>query len=353
MSSDKYVGLDVHKATIVAAVHDEAGKCLMTSIIETKAETIRAFIKGLTGTVHVTLEEGTHASWLFDLIKPLVAEVIVCNPRHNALLQSGNKSDKVDANKLAHLLRTGMLKGVYHAAHGTQSLKQLAQCYETLVSDNIRVMNRIKALYRGRGIDCSGSGVYSESQRKEWLAKLKEPGTNSRAQLLYTQLESVKKLRGQARKELLKESRRQAASKLLTPVPGLGPVRVALILATVVTPFRFRTKRQLWTYVGLAVVTKTSAEYVVVDGQVRRRIKPTSTRGLNRNYNRRLKKVFKSAALDATRTEPFASYYRDLIQKGTSPEIARVNIARKLAALVLALWKRGEEYDQQRLKKSA
>ena len=353
MSSDKYVGLDVHKATIVAAVHDAAGKCLMTSIIETKAETIGAFIRGLSGTVHVTFEEGTHANWLFDLIKPLVYEVVVCNPRHNMLLQSGNKSDKIDANKLAELLRTGMLKKVYHESHGTQSLKQLAQCYETLVSDNIRVMNRIKALYRGRGIDCSGTGVYSESQRKDWLAKLKEPGTNSRAQLLYTQLEALKKLRRQACKELLKESRRQPASKLLTPVPGLGPVRVALIVATVVTPHRFRTKRQLWTYVGLAVVTKNSAEYELVGGQVRRRIKQTSTRGLNRNYNRRLKKVFKSAALDATRTEPFASYYRDLIQKGTSPEIARVNIARKLAAIVLALWKRGEEYDQQRLKKSA
>jgi transposase len=353
MTNDKYVGLDVHKATIVAAVQDASGKCVISSIIETKAETIRAFIKGLTGTVHVTFEEGTHAAWLFDLIKPLVAEVVVCNPRHNALLHSGNKNDKIDANKLADLLRAGLLKSVYHEAHGTQSLKQLAQCYETLVVDSIRVMNRIKALYRGRGIDCSGRGVYCESQRKDWLAKLQEPGTRSRAQLLYTQLESLKKLRRQARSELIKESRRHAACKLLTPVPGLGPVRVALILATMVTPFRFRTKRQLWTYVGLAVVTKTSAEYKIVGGQLQKRNKPTMTRGLNKNHNRRLKKVFKSAALDATRTEPFASYYRDLIEKGRSPEIARVNIARKLAALVLSLWKRGEEYDSQRLKKSA
>ena len=221
MTSEKYVGLDVHKATIVAAVQDASGKCLITSVIETKAETIRAFIKGLAGTVRVTLEEGTHASWLFDLIKPLVAEVVVCNPRQNALLQSGNKSDKIDANKLADLLRAGLLKPVYHEAHGTQSLKQLAQCYETLVADNIRVMNRIKALYRGRGIDCSGTGVYCESQQKDWLAKLEEPGTRSRAQLLYSQLESVKKLRRQARNELIKESRRQAAYKLLTPFRGL------------------------------------------------------------------------------------------------------------------------------------
>ncbi|HEY3137748.1 MAG TPA: IS110 family transposase [Blastocatellia bacterium] len=353
MTSDKYVGLDVHKATIVGAVHDASGKCLISSIIQTKADTIRAFITGLTGTVHVTLEEGTHAAWLFQLIKPLVAEVVVCNPRHNLLLLSGNKGDKVDANNLAHLLRAGLLKPVYHDAHTTQSLKQLAQCYETLVVDNIRVMNRIKALYRGRGIACSGKGVYCESHRKDWLAKLEEPGARTRAQLLYTQLDLVGKLRRQARNEMIKESRRHTAFKILTPVPGLGPVGVALILATVVTPFRFRTKRQFWTYVGLAVVTRDSAEYEIVGGKVRKRIKPTSTRGLNRNYNRRLKKVFKSAALVAIRTEPFASYYRELIQKGMSPEIARVNIARKLASIVLSLWKRGEEYDRQRMSKTA
>ena len=353
MTSDKYVGLDVHKATIVGAVHDAVGKCLMSSIIETKAETIRAFIKGVSGTVHVTLEEGTHAAWLFELIKPLVAEVIVCNPRHNALLHSGNKSDTIDANKLAQLLRGGQLKPVYHEAHGTQSLKQLAQCYEALVDDNIRVMNRIKALYRGRGIPCSGRGVYSESQREDWLAKLEAPGARTRAELLYTQLESLGKLRRQARNEMIKQSRPHTAYKILTAVPGLGPVGVALILAKVVTPFRFRTKRQLWTYVGLAVVTKGSAEYQFVGGELRKRNKATSTRGLNKNYNRRLKKVFKSAALVAIRSEPFAGYYRNLIEKGTTPEIARVNIARKLASIVLSLWKRGEEYDRQRMSKSA
>jgi transposase len=171
--------------------------------------------------------------------------------------------------------------------------------------------------------------------------------------LLYTQLESVGKLRRQARNELIKESRRHTAFKILTAVPGLGAVGVALILATVVTPYRFRTKRQLWTYVGLAVVTKGSAEYEFVGGQLRKRNKATSTRGLNKNYNRRLKKVFKSAALAAIRTEPFASYYQGLIEKGTTPEIARVNIARKLASIVLSLWKRGEEYDRQRMSKTA
>jgi transposase len=71
------------------------------------------FSHGLRGELHVTLEEGTWAAWLYDLLKPQVAEVVVCNPRHNPLLKEGSKSDKIDARKLAELLRSGMLRAVY------------------------------------------------------------------------------------------------------------------------------------------------------------------------------------------------------------------------------------------------
>ena len=80
----------------------------MESIIETKAATILEFIGGLNGSLSVTLEEGTGASWLYDLVKPHVAELIVCDPRKNALLKGGNKNDKVDARKLSELLRAGL-----------------------------------------------------------------------------------------------------------------------------------------------------------------------------------------------------------------------------------------------------
>ena len=111
----KYVGLDVHQSSTVAAVHDEQGKSVMESILATEAEAIRDFLKGLRGTIHVTFEEGTQAAWLYEIVKPVVAEVIVCNPRRNKLLAVGNKADRVDAQKLAELLRCGQLKPVYHA----------------------------------------------------------------------------------------------------------------------------------------------------------------------------------------------------------------------------------------------
>src|ERR1043165_9750767 len=174
MSNDKYLGLDVHQASIVCAVHDPQGKCVVRSIIETKAEAVRDFLRGLSGTLHVTFEEGTQAHWLYELTRPLVAEVVVCNPSRNHLLKEGSKSDRVDASKLAELLRAGLLKPVYHGAAGVRPLKELAHAYDHLTRDRVRVMSRLKAVYRARAIACAGSAPYSLARRAQWLAQLGE-----------------------------------------------------------------------------------------------------------------------------------------------------------------------------------
>ena len=125
-----YVAMDVHSATIVIAVLNGAGKVVMESVVETGAERVRGFLKQLRGKVYVTFEEGTQANWLHDVVRPLVTEVLVCDPRHNKLLQSGNKSDRVDAHKLAELLRNGALKAVYHGDNGMQMLQELVRGYD-------------------------------------------------------------------------------------------------------------------------------------------------------------------------------------------------------------------------------
>src|ERR1700757_3221856 len=121
----KYIGMDVHKEAIVIAVLNDGGKLVMESIVETKVSSILQFIHGLRGELHISWKEGTWAAWLYDLLKPHVRQVLVCDPRRNALLKDGNKSDKIDARKLADLLRTGMLRPVYHGEHGLRTLREL------------------------------------------------------------------------------------------------------------------------------------------------------------------------------------------------------------------------------------
>jgi transposase len=350
MDSQKYIGLDVHQESISVAVRDTTGKLLMECIIETKAATILQFVQGLRGTLLVGFEEGTSAAWLYDLLKPHVAKVIVCDPRKNALLKAGNKNDRIDARKLSELLRAGLLTPVYHGESGVRTLRELARSYLAVTKDLTRVMNRLKALYRSWAIACTGQKVYSAGHRSAWLEQLSEPGVRRRAERLYSQFDSLRELRREARRDLLAESQRHPASEFLRQIPRLGPIRVALLIALLQTPHRFRTKRQLWAYCGLALQTRSSGEYRFSDGQVQHSRRPPALRGLNVNHNRDLKSLFKGAATHGSAsTDALGAFYQGLLTKGMKPAMARLTLARKIAAIALKIWKKGERFDPELL----
>jgi len=352
MSQEKYIGMDVHQATISVAVMDAGGKLIMECLLETKAATIVEFIRGLRGTLALTLEEGTSAAWLHDLLKPHVSRLVVCDPRKNALLQDGNKSDRVDARKLAELLRPNQVKPVYHGKHGTRALKEVGRSSLTLTKDVTRGRNRIKAVYRSWAIPCAGTSVYTPRHRAEWLAKLVEPGVQIRAEPLYQQLDSLEPLCVEARRELLRESRKPAAVQLLRQIPAIGPIRAALLVGLLPTPHRFRTQRQLWAYSGFAVEVHDSGEYRWVRGKLQRNREPIPVRGLNDNHNQDVKNLFKSAAISAsTRPGPLHDFYVARVESGMRPTLARLTLARKMAAITLTMWKRGVSFDPQPLQR--
>jgi len=354
MSQEKYIGMDVHQATISAAVMDPSGKLLLECLLETKAATILEFIQGLRGTLSLTFEEGTWAAWLHDLLKPHVSRLVVCDPRKAALLKEGNKSDRIDARKLAEMLRTNQLKPVYHGEHGIRTLKELGRSYLTVSKDLTRTMNRIKSLYRSWAIPCSGNSVYAPRHRAAWLAKIVEPGVRVRAEHLYEQLDSLQPIRLEARRELLRESHNHAAVNLLRQIPAIGPIRAALLVALLQTPHRFRSKRQLWAYSGFAVETHDSGEYRWVRGKLQRNRERITVRGLNDNHNPHLKNLFKGAAISAsTRPGPLQDFYLARVAQGMRPTMARLTLARKIATITLTLWKKGASFDPQQLRRQA
>ena len=349
MKPPKYIGMDVHKATTVVAVLDSAGKVVAEAIIETKGSTILDFLKSQRGTLHVAFEEGTQAAWLYDLIQPRVASVTVCDPRK--ISRQGNKGDKVDARLLAELLRTGGLKPIYHGEKSTRAVKELALSYISMVADGTRIKNRLKALFRGRGIECSGAGVYSPDERKDWAAKLDNEAVRARAAIQWQELDLVERLREEAAKALVSEARKHADTRILKTIPGFGPIRAAVTLGVAATPHRFRTRKQFWGYCGLAIVTSTSGEYEIVDGRVYKSKKRPLVRGLNYNYNRAMKAVFKGAAKTVAGSV-WKSRFEAMVANGMEESLARVTLARKIASITLAVWKKGERYDHRKLKKT-
>jgi transposase len=266
----------------------------------------------------------------------------------------GNKNDRIDARKLADLLRCGLLSPVYHGENGVRTLRERARSYLALTRDVTRVMNRVKAIYRSWAIPCTGQRVYAARYRSEWLGKIPEAAVRHRAEIYYQELDALRSLREQARRDLLTEGRQHRAMNLLRQIPSIGPIRAVLLMALIQTPHRFRTKRQLWAYSGLALKTSISGEYQFVEGQRRRSQQLLAIRGLNANHNHDLKNIFKGAAIRAAAVPgPFQQFYADRVATGMKPTMARLTLARKIAAITLIVWKKGVRFDAEHLKQQA
>lgn len=339
MEQDQYVAGDVHQATTTFVVRDSCGRIVMETVVVTEARRLVSFVRSLSGRVHLTFEEGPCAAWLHDLLRRHVHRLVICNPRRHVRTRE-EKADRIDAAELSERLRGGFLRPVYHGQRTTRHLKQLVYAYRSLVSDSVRVQNRIGALFRSRGLPTQGTleALFSERQH------LGSAGRVQRVEWLYRELEVLALLRSEARQALEAEARKHQCWHWLRTVPGIGPIRAAMLVARIDTPQRFRTKRQLWKYSGLAVVSFTSNDYVVDEAGLRKR-PYRATRGLNRHYSRMLKEVFKSAAVDAAHRGALKAHYDRLLLTGRRASLARLTLARKIAAICLAIWKKGEPYD--------
>jgi transposase len=344
----QYVGIDVHQATSVIAVLDRNGKTVLQSTVATQRKAIEQALGGLRGRVWASFEEGTQAQWLYEVVSPLAERVVVCNPRERR--QGENKSDAIDARGLADKLRLNALKAVFHNSAEVSTLKELVRIYESLVNDGTRSKLRLKAIFRGRAIDTPGDAVYEAEKAVDLLKQLKDKGRTFRAKILIEQIAKIDQLRDQAYEAMVREAKRHRAFKILKALPFFGPVRSAQLMAVIVTPFRFRGKRQLWKISGLAVVTHSSADRHISEGKLVRNKRRPMTRGLNRNHNRTLKNVFMSAAHDAScRPGPLKIFFEAMLARGIASDMATLTLARKIAAYTLRLWKKGERFDPAKL----
>jgi len=348
---DRYIGLDAHSASCTVAVVGPSGRHLSSQVLETNGKALVEFVRAVPGTKHLCFEEGNHAAWLHELLAPHVEEIVVAHVRESR----GPKSDQRDAFSLAEMLRIGAVKTRVYKGQGEFALLgELARAYTVVVSDSTRAQRRIKALFRSRGVPTDGKGVYSPSARAEWIAKLPER-SRTRAETLYMEMDALLEVRKKALREMTNEARRHQVFRTLKTCPGMGEIRIAQMMPVVVTPYRFASKRAFWAYIGLAIVMRSSSDWVrAKDGQWIR-AQTVQTRGLNRNFNRRLKDVFKGAATTVIQhrdDEPLYRHYQSLLDGGTKPNLAKLTIARQIASITLSMWRSGEEYDPKRMEQS-
>ncbi len=344
---ERYLGADVHAASVTFCVLDASGKQIRRDVVETNGKALVGYLQSLAGNLHLCLEEGEWSQWLYEILSPRVAELVV----YRGEWKPGQKSDAIDAHGLAEKLRTGTIdRPVYKDAKLYTALRDRARTYTMVTRDVARVKSRLKSFFRARGVPCAGEAVFKAEPRME-RARALPPATREMVELLGRELDSLEALKAEAEASMLKESHRHRIARILETAPGLGPIRVAQMLPIVVTPHRFRTKRQFWAYCGFGIVMRSSSDWVQDQGQwVKARL--VQTRGLNFNHNRMLKAIFKGAATTVIAhcgANPLREGYDRQLESGTKPNLAKLTVARQIAAIVLAMWKTQEEYDPGRI----
>ncbi len=349
---ERYIGIDVHAASCTLAVISEKGRKLKDFPVETNGQALVEAIRIIPGHKHLVFEEGLQSAWLYETLRPHVDELVVAG----ITTSRGPKSDKHDAYGLAEKLRGGNLdKQVFKAPRQFTRLRELSRIHMTLVGDVVRAQARIKSVYRSRGVLVTGVDVYSARRREEWQRQL-SPGSQTRATRLYAHLDFLLEQKKQAETDLLREAKKHRIVKILETAPGFGPIRAARLVPIVITPHRFRTKRQFWSYCGLGIVTRSSSDWIqTADGAwIKGRV--PQTRGLSRHHNHFLKSIFKgscdrsgSSEYDdgdhTTQQGPHSCSLRAAPRRRLKPTLAKLSLARMIAATVLCMWKNEEEYD--------
>jgi transposase len=340
---DRYIGIDAHSESCTVVVMGPSGKRLRQQVVDTQAAVLIDFLKGVAGDKYVCIEEGQLAEWLVEALMPHVKEMAVVQPpEHN-----GRKSDLDDAWALAERIRV-RAGGTYVFKPTTQyrALREAVRAHVIAVKEQTRAKNRFRSLLRSRGIPELNATIYEPDLRSQWLAKL-PLSYRRRAEWLGQQVDATSQALAITEAWLKEEGQKVPEVKKLKTVPGLGDVRAAQIVAIVVTPHRFRTKQQFWSYCGLGIVTRASGEWrrsgngqwAHVQGKVQ-------MRGLNLNRQPLLKAIFKGAATSVLhRSNHLHEHFNRLVVGGTAPHLARLTIARRIAAATLAIWKNKEEYE--------
>jgi len=340
----RYIGIDAHVQSCTAAIMGPSGRRIAQHVVRTQAADLIQLIRSIPGEKHLCIEEGMLSAWLYETLEPEVDEFVVCIPPANR----GNKNDVRDAFKRADELRRNAIeRRVYKSPQKFRPLREAVRAYETTRGDMVRAKCRLRSIYRERSVDKLDAGIYDCEQSNKWRKKLPS-AYRYRAEIFSEQLQAMSSAHEQAREWLEREAGKVPIVSKISTAPGIGLIRSAQIVATVVSPHRFRTRQQFWSYCGFAIVTHSSSDWHI---DTHGRKVPSNrmlTRGLNRQRNPILKSAFKGAAVTVVHympTHPLNGDYQRLVKQGTRPDLARLTIARRIASAVLAMWKTNQEYD--------
>lgn len=326
-----YVGLDLGSSNFqqVALNHHGASR-VNRDFTTSEANLVKAF-SDLKGEIHVHLEAGELAPWAASVIAPLVSRVVCSHPQSNAwIAKDADKCDRIDAYKLAELLRLNRYKEVHYAPdERRREFKTLVQHYDELTAQQARLKTRIKGRLRMQGVIVRGERLFSVTGRRPVLAEVKSREVRTAISQLYAVLDQSVESQTEARLLMLRMAQAFPEVKLFRTAPGVGPIGACRFSAYIHTPNRFSSKRKLWKYCRLSVSHRSS------NG------KPLRRPRLDRSGCGRLKDVSRKAFEVAVRSRQdngFKRAYQRTLETTHDATHARLTVQRKIVSTLRAMW---------------
>lgn len=319
---DHYIAIDWSIKNMAVARMTKKSNKITVIDVPSDIFNLKVYFKNLRGTKILAIEETTTSQWLYAELNDSVDKVIICDPHRNKLLSEGPKTDKIDASKLVQLLKTGMMKEVYHSADKFIYLRRLVSGYEDLVKAGVRLKNQRYSLLRA----CGKTG----DEKKD--VNLASRGEQYVLECLDRQIDAYAKEKKGYEDEFERLSRKYPEIRHQRSLPGIGVINAVKIISRVVTPYRFATKGHYLSYSGLVKLEKVSG------GRSYGKSSP--------RHCRQLKNAYKSGVLAAIGgNNPINDYYEYLIKEKGYPEYnARHKASRRLAILSLGVFRSTKKY---------
>ena len=338
-----YVGLDVGSSSCkLAAMDKEGGVVAERTFGTTEPNLIKAFGE-IAGELHVHLEASTLAGWIRRVLKGRVTRIVISHPKMNAwIAKDARKNDRMDARKLADLLRVGLAEKyqVYYSDDPERGVfKQIVQHYDRSTFTQVRLKSQIKAYLRAQGVIARGESVYSSVGRKSYLKQVSSEAAREAITQVYHLLDGALETQKAARKLMRQEARRYPEVARFQEVPGVGLVGACRFSGYVQTPHRFSSKRKLWRYFRLGIAMRTSDD------------KPVGRQSLDWNGIGVLKDMSRKSFEAAMRTRQdnmFKRAFGRSLTKTNNKIHARLSTQRKIIAVLRAMWIGGTDYQDEK-----
>jgi transposase len=317
----RYIGLDVHKRIVQVCIVNEAGEVLQVLRFELTVDTLVAFAKKyLDDDCAVALEASTNTWAVVDVLTPYCPRIVVSNPmRTEAIASAKIKTDKVDAQVLAHLLRLDYLPTVWQPDAHTRTERSLASRRSALTRQSISLKIRIHSVLHQRLIQAPKE-LFSKAGR-EWLEKLELPAiARGEIDTLLRLLDALALEQQALRQDVNRSAFASEDIKLLMTLPGVDVTVAHALMAAIGEIQRFASPEKLAGYLGLAPSVHQSADNTYY-GRITKQGN-TNARWL----------LVQAAQAAAKHPGPLGHQFARL-EKRKNHSVAVVAIARKLAVL--------------------